>query len=91
MLSDEELLSSQAVYVPQLLNQNDLNDMVRDVGLTKKKSEEPLIFKIKTMEYVADRSQVHLFLFPDMQVFKFFFLYRIMRAIAPTLTAFLKH
>ena len=39
MLSDKELHSSQAGDVPQLLNQNDLNDLVRDFGITKEKSE----------------------------------------------------
>ena len=39
MLSDEELHSSQAADVPQLFDQNDLNDLVRDLGLTKEKPE----------------------------------------------------
>ena len=39
MLSDEEPHSSQAADVSQLLNQNDLNDLVSDLDLTKEKSE----------------------------------------------------
>ena len=39
MLSDEELNSSQTADVPQLLNQNDLNDLVRDLSLTNEKSK----------------------------------------------------
>ena len=39
MLSDEEPHSSQAADVPQLLDQNNLNDLVRDLGLTKEKSD----------------------------------------------------
>ena len=39
MLSDKELHSSQAADVPHLLNQNDLNDLVRDWGLTEEKSK----------------------------------------------------
>ena len=56
MLSDEEPHSSQAADVQQLLNQNDLNDLVIDMGFTKEKSELSLIFNIETMEYVAERS-----------------------------------
>ena len=36
MLSDEEPHSSQAADVSQLLNQNNLNDLVRDLGLPEK-------------------------------------------------------
>ena len=36
VLSDEEPQSSQAANVPQLLNQNDLNDLVRDLGSSRK-------------------------------------------------------
>ena len=39
MLSDEELHLSQTAGVPQLLNQTDLNDLVRNLGSTKEKSE----------------------------------------------------
>ena len=39
MLSDEEPHSSQATVVPQLMNQNDLNHFVRNLGITKEKSE----------------------------------------------------
>ena len=39
MLSDEEPHLSQAADVSQLLNQNDLNDLVRILRLTKKKFE----------------------------------------------------
>ena len=58
MLSDEEPYLSPAADVPLLLNQNDLNDLVRDFGLTK---EKLVLFKIEVKEYVAERSQVHLF------------------------------
>ena len=69
--SDEKPHSSQSPDVPQLLNQNDLNDLVRDFGLTKKKIGA-LIFKIETMEYVAERSQLHLFLFQTRKSSRFF-------------------
>ena len=39
MLSDKEPHSSQAAEVRQLLNQNDLNDLVRYLGLTIERSE----------------------------------------------------
>ena len=39
MLSDEKPHSSQAADVPQLLNQNNLNDLVGDLGFTKEKLE----------------------------------------------------
>ena len=39
MFSDKEPHSSKGTDVPQLLNQNDLNDLVRDLSLTKEKSE----------------------------------------------------
>ena len=39
MLSDEEQHSLHAADVLQLLNLNDVNHLVRDLGLTKKKSE----------------------------------------------------
>ena len=39
MLSDEEPHSFQAADVPQLLKQDNLNNLVRDFGLTKEKSE----------------------------------------------------
>ena len=39
MLSDEKPHSSQAADIPQLFNLNDVNDLVRDLGLTKGKLE----------------------------------------------------
>ena len=39
MLSDKMPHSSQAADIPQLMNQNDLNALVRDLVLTKEKSE----------------------------------------------------
>ena len=38
-VTDEEPHSSRVSDVPQLLNQKDLNDLVRDLALTKEKSE----------------------------------------------------
>ena len=59
MLSDEEPHSSQAADVPQLLNQNDL---VRDFGLTKEKSE--LLFSIlKQWNMLQKKGQLHQYSF----------------------------
>ena len=82
--------SSQAADVSALLNQNDLNDLVRDLGFNQGKSGA-LIFKIETMEYVLERNQLLLFSFQTRKFSRFFFLSRIMCVIAAALAAFLKH
>ena len=86
ILSDEERHSSQAADVPQLLNQNDLNDLVRDLCLTKEKSK---LFCSRLNNGICCRKESTAFIFvPDSQVFKIFFLSRIMCVIAATLSVF---
>ena len=85
---DEELHLSQAADVQQLLNQNDLNDLVGDLGLTKEKLEL-FFFTNKTMKYVAEKSQLLLFSFHTRK--SSFSVQNGVCVIAATLIAFLKH
>ena len=72
MLSDKEPHLSQAADVSQLLNQNDLNDLVRILRLIKKKIGA-LIFKIERMKHDAERSQLHIFSFQIRKYSRFVF------------------
>ena len=72
MLNDEEPPHSlQVDDVPQLLNQNDLNNLLKNLGLQGKIGA--FIFKIDTMEYDAEKSLLHLFAFQTRKCTRFFF------------------
>ena len=88
MLTDEPH-SSQAADIPQLFNLNDVNDLVRDLGLTKGKLE--LISSKWKQWNILQKGVNCTYILPDTQIFKIFFLHRIMSVIASTLMAFLKH
>ena len=72
MFSDEEPHLSQAANVLQLLNQNNLNVLVRDLVFSKKKFGAH-IFNVDTVEYFAERSQLHLFFFQTRKSSRFYY------------------
>ena len=89
MLSDKEPHSSQAAEVRQLLNQNDLNDLVRDLGLTIERSE---LLSSRLKEWNMLQKGVNCTYFRSKHTsLQDFFLYRIMCVILAILMAYLKH
>ena len=89
MLSDEALHSSQVADVSQLLNQNNLNDLVRHMVFTQEKSEH-LSSRLKHWN-ILQKGVNRTYFRSRHANFQDFFLHRIMCVIAATLTAFLKN